>query len=218
MSAAGARHGRMGAPRTGSDVPCQQCGTLFYRQIGAIGRKFCSLKCHKDHLRSKRINLADETAKCAKCSEWKPFAEFVVGRDKLPHSYCKPCSRAWFEQRRRRLGARPMPSREESQRRAKQYKYEYNKRAFHMRRAAGQYPTKFEMSRMMCEQDAKCAYCKTLLPLRGFHVDHKLPVSRGGTNDRSNLHLTCARCNLLKRTMTHEEFLASKKRRPVQWK
>lgn len=207
----------IGRPRMGAIKPCANCGAEFYRSANAI-RKFCSFKCSVEQSRKLRVNEENGTARCAKCAAWKQISEFVKGQSGRPHSYCKECSRKWFEQRRRRLGARPMPSKEESQRKAKQYKYEYNKRAFHMRRAAGQYPTKFEMSLMMCEQDAKCAYCKTLLPLRGFHVDHKLPVSRGGTNDRSNLHLTCARCNLLKRTMTHEEFLASKKRRPVQWK
>lgn len=99
---------------------------------------------------------------------------------------------------------------------AKAYKYEYNKRATHMRRAAGQFPDKWTLGEMLCRQDARCAYCRTLLP-KGYHIDHKMPVSRGGTNDLSNLHLTCPRCNMVKGALTHEEFLVSKKRKVVQW-
>ena len=32
-----------------------------------------------------------------------------------------------------------------------------------------------------------------------FHIDHKIPRSHGGTDDLSNLVLSCQRCNLKKR-------------------
>jgi len=59
---------------------------------------------------------------------------------------------------------------------------------------------------MVCEQDARCIYCKELLPER-FHIDHKMPVIRGGTNDRMNLQLLCGPCNSKKHTKTHEEYM-----------
>lgn len=37
-------------------------------------------------------------------------------------------------------------------------------------------------------------------------VDHRVPVSRGGSNGRGNKALACNRCNLLKGTMTEVEF------------
>jgi 5-methylcytosine-specific restriction endonuclease McrA len=93
-------------------------------------------------------------------------------------------------------------------------KRERNRVAHHVRRAAG--PVDQDGLRtLLAAQDRKCAYCRA--PLEEFHVDHKTPISRGGTNALSNLHYTCPRCNMIKRTMTHEEFLVSKKRRAVQW-
>lgn len=55
------------------------------------------------------------------------------------------------------------------------------------------------------DQQGQCAYC--LGPLRGvYHVDHKVPVSRGGKTIRDNLCCACPKCNLEKHDMTAEEF------------
>lgn len=45
-------------------------------------------------------------------------------------------------------------------------------------------------------QSGKCAYCKVLLDK--YHIDHIFPLYLGGSNDRSNLQLTCPTCNLSK--------------------
>lgn len=51
----------------------------------------------------------------------------------------------------------------------------------------------------------RCAYCG--MPLNsGWHVDHKHPKHRGGTNDMENLMPACARCNRWKATFTIDEF------------
>jgi hypothetical protein len=48
-------------------------------------------------------------------------------------------------------------------------------------------------------------YCQK--PLEGcFHVDHKQPLSRGGSNWPHNLACTCAGCNLSKGALTEQEF------------
>jgi len=46
-------------------------------------------------------------------------------------------------------------------------------------------------------QRGLCAYCST--PLHGnYHVDHVIPLSRGGSNNPDNLVLACATCNTSK--------------------
>lgn len=42
----------------------------------------------------------------------------------------------------------------------------------------------------------KCAYCGANPQETSLHIDHKLPVSDGGTNELSNLITACAECNL----------------------
>ncbi len=54
-----------------------------------------------------------------------------------------------------------------------------------------------------------CPYCNECI-IRG-HVDHIVPVSRGGLNDRSNLVWACQRCNVQKKDKTLLEFFLYRK-------
>ena len=55
-------------------------------------------------------------------------------------------------------------------------------------------------------ESISCYYCEQTIPVGESHLEHKRPISRGGTNSRRNLVLSCARCNLKKGKKTHEEF------------
>lgn len=61
-----------------------------------------------------------------------------------------------------------------------------------------------------------CHYCKqTGDEQRGpdgrpWHIDHLTPVSRGGTDEPSNLVVSCATCNIDKNTMTADEYKAAR--------
>jgi len=50
-----------------------------------------------------------------------------------------------------------------------------------------------------------CPYCGE--SFEDGHVDHVIPVSRGGGNDRANLRYVCTACNLSKGAKTLEEWL-----------
>jgi len=54
------------------------------------------------------------------------------------------------------------------------------------------------------EDNYTCVYCS----VRGgkLTIDHKIPVSCGGTNDRNNLCTACHRCNCSKGAKTVQEF------------
>lgn len=57
------------------------------------------------------------------------------------------------------------------------------------------------------QQNGRCAYCG--IELNGkYHIDHKNPLSRGGSNWPENLACSCATCNLSKSDKTLEEWLA----------
>jgi 5-methylcytosine-specific restriction endonuclease McrA len=48
------------------------------------------------------------------------------------------------------------------------------------------------------KQRYKCANCsKSVRKMR--HVDHIMPLAKGGSNDRKNLQILCPPCNLSKR-------------------
>jgi 5-methylcytosine-specific restriction endonuclease McrA len=41
---------------------------------------------------------------------------------------------------------------------------------------------------------------------KGYHVDHRVPLSRGDSNDISNIVLACPHCNLSKGAKLPEDF------------
>lgn len=48
---------------------------------------------------------------------------------------------------------------------------------------------------LFTSQRGRCVCCKCSLRRSGFHVDHVVAVSNGGSNDRGNLQLLCPTCN-----------------------
>lgn len=57
-------------------------------------------------------------------------------------------------------------------------------------------------------QKGRCAYCH--IKVRDdYHVDHITALSRGGTNDRSNLQILCRPCNLSKAARDPIDFARS---------
>ena len=68
-----------------------------------------------------------------------------------------------------------------------------------------------ELNALFKRQEGCCFYCGDLLYSsfdKAIHIDHKIPISRGGKNDIENIALSCAACNMSKHTKTHKEFLA----------
>lgn len=61
---------------------------------------------------------------------------------------------------------------------------------------------------LYCKQHGLCYYCdkETFLPVHGQKkmkhfsatLDHRVPISKGGKSDFSNLVMACNRCNTLK--------------------
>ena len=63
-----------------------------------------------------------------------------------------------------------------------------------------------DIAAMLREQEGRCAYCR--LPLGDpWHLDHKIPLSRGGHHDRENVCASCPTCNMCKYNKTAGEFL-----------
>jgi len=56
------------------------------------------------------------------------------------------------------------------------------------------------------KQKGKCNYCGCKLTIQYFHIDHKTPLTRGGSDRITNLHLLCGPCNTRKGNLTDGEF------------
>jgi CRISPR/Cas system Type II protein with McrA/HNH and RuvC-like nuclease domain len=61
--------------------------------------------------------------------------------------------------------------------------------------------------RLFENQNGLCFYTNVILDIATAHVDHKVPIARGGTNDFSNLVLCTPEANQLKHSKTAEEFM-----------
>lgn len=53
--------------------------------------------------------------------------------------------------------------------------------------------------------NGRCAYCGCELDLHDFHIDHFIPLSKGGKNG-DNRFPSCPTCNMCKGELDSEEF------------
>ena len=86
-----------------------------------------------------------------------------------------------------------------------QYAAYSRNRKHRVRNAQGSH-TGDDVQAIFAAQKGRCAYCREPITMRAKHVDHILPLARGGTNDRRNLQITCAGCNQRKHTKHPVEF------------
>jgi len=78
-----------------------------------------------------------------------------------------------------------------------------NRRA-RLRRAEGKHTAK-DIRIQYARQKGKCYYCHKKLG-KSYHVDHIVPITRGGSNDPDNLVITCHHCNESKNDRLPHEF------------
>ena len=83
---------------------------------------------------------------------------------------------------------------------------------WHTKRAAGNVTAEL-VDHLIDFQEHRCWYChgrlnKATGSRRNWALEHQTPISRGGTNEATNLVIACRLCNKLKNTQTAEEFLA----------
>jgi 5-methylcytosine-specific restriction endonuclease McrA len=72
--------------------------------------------------------------------------------------------------------------------------------------------TVVDIARLIKKQGDACFWCHEIIPSGKHHVDHKIPLSRGGSNWPQNLAITCATCNFRKRDMMPNEFRIYRKK------
>lgn len=162
----------------------------------------------------------------------KPCGKGHSGERYTSNNQCVDCSRSWYERNREKKSAQYFDSKdaikERKAKRAKEYYkenrerllaqqkeyYEQNKEKWvakgHKRRALG-LPTHFKASdikKLKDLQQSKCPVCKQ--QLSKHHIDHIVPLSKGGTNDFGNLQLLCPYCNLTKHAKDPVDFMQSK--------
>lgn len=80
---------------------------------------------------------------------------------------------------------------------------------WHKRRALGEI-SKETVFEVILESKGVCPYCGENIANNGS-LDHIIPVSKGGTNERSNLKWCCIKCNMSKGSKDLDEWLLGKR-------
>jgi 5-methylcytosine-specific restriction endonuclease McrA len=79
-----------------------------------------------------------------------------------------------------------------------------------LRRAAGS-TDRHTVESLLRAQRGRCACCKKVAGFGSpYHLDHIVPVARGGTNERGNLQILCPSCNLQKSAKDPIDFMQSR--------
>lgn len=189
-----------------------------------LSRYFTGKPCRKGHIAERYVNSC--TCHCCALENQKAY------RDKNP-DYHQSRMRTWYEKNKeyaqaygrtrhqankveiaeKRRFSNLSPERQAALRAAsaewraanKQAKatQERNRRAL-KRQAVGCHTAK-DIAKLADVQDLRCPYCRTSIAGR-FHVDHIVPLSRGGSNGVENLQLLCQPCNQRKHAKDPEQF------------
>lgn len=72
-------------------------------------------------------------------------------------------------------------------------------------KSGGTFP-KEDIDKLFQSQNGLCPACGVDLKSSGFHIDHRIPLSRGGSNWPENLQLLCPADNVRKSNLTDIEY------------
>lgn len=152
---------------------------LSRRQAKAIGllRYFTGKPCIRGH-------IAERTTwnhVCVECRKLWRDAVREESRQKAKAYYRAHKAEARERLKRRREKSREMYAAERQRHRAR-------------KRAAPGSHTGQQILQLLEKQRGQCANCKKCIR-GGYHIDHIVPLVRGGDNDIGNIQLLCPACN-----------------------
>lgn len=67
--------------------------------------------------------------------------------------------------------------------------------------------TSLEKMTVYANASGRCKICGDYISYKRFTIDHKRPLSKGGTNDFRNLQAVCYSCNQMKHYLSWNEFM-----------
>ena len=153
---------------------------------------------HIKKYRSEYLKANADRIRVIKAEHYKKNAERLSVRWA---KYYKENSKQLRENRIKYYWNNPELERSKASQYAKEHPMLY-RLAVHKRRARikanGGELSKDIAEKLMVSQKGKCRICKKKLVGAKFHLDHIMPISKGGMNIDSNIQLLCAKCNMSK--------------------
>lgn len=179
---------------------CTQCGETkpaeaFYRRKAEC--KHCSIEraqrwnaANPERVKATRVRNA-ESRKAANRRQWQERKN-----DPAVREAARERARKWRETNRERHRAYSTQWQQDNRE-----QYRRNMRDSMRRRRVGRDDLAAEYADVL--RGDPCSYCEA--PCE--HIDHIVPVAKGGPNDWSNLTAACTACNSQKRTISMLEFM-----------
>ena len=175
---------------------CQKCGAAFKvkpSQVDKGGGKYCSRKCLYAAWLPElaRLNVSRIIKLCQACGK---AVSVKRSHAAIEGSYCsKNCMAHGYRQR---LRGTANPNYRDGRGNSAGVRAR--------RRQVDGYHSADDIALIRLRQRNRCVYCS--VTLNRYHVDHIVPLIRGGSNWPSNLQLLCARCNQRKHCQKPEVF------------
>lgn len=185
---------------------------LAWREANRERHRACTTKLQQQYKQA-NVNRAPTDSKyCPRCKETQVAAFFPRNPRTFDGLgvYCLVCVRARERERSKtetRLASHKAYAERNKERiNARQRRfYASNKEVFYVgnrRRKArlvsvGGSHTAEDIKKLLERQKHRCAYCRRSIKKKR-HIDHRVPLKLGGSNDPSNLQALCPKCNLSK--------------------
>ncbi len=192
--------GRYSKPRTCVEAQCEICGTIStLRKDQALVNKSCKacvgtiLTIKAKEIAAEKLQLNSQV--CTKCNTNKPLSEFHKDSSKESgyRAVCKGCRNVLEKdstQAYRKSEAGKISNANKK-----------GKRMSRIKSTCDNTITSQALNQLKIDQNHQCYYCKSSLDfsiVRGVHLDHVIPLSKGGAHSITNVVWSCAKCNLSK--------------------
>lgn len=177
-----------GAKHFFTGIPCRR---------GHIDKRFTSTgqchACQREHRREWRARNPEKERE----SRVKSLRKWAADNPELKREYARRSNAKPEVSARNVARARRWAEANPEKANAASLTSSRNRRA--RKRGADEQHTPADIAEILRRQKYRCAYCGTSVrKISNRHVDHIMPLSKGGSNGKGNLQVLCPPCNLRK--------------------
>jgi len=160
-------------------------------------------------IKPRRQSKVTDTEKwCVECEQWKPLTAFTdTPRGRGGKAvYCKPCHALRYKNKSKARAATARYRERHGERWKALHRIHQYRRRFQKEVSADGSVTDAVLKELYAR--SRCHYCRKITPASLRTLEHRQPLSRGGTHTAENLVMACLSCNCGKQARTEEEYIA----------